>query len=97
MDFSSGDIISIFIFLFGLIASYVKFREKMIEIEKTTDKEISLLKQEMVSLTKTNSDREIKFEKVLEKLEIAIEELNKSQMELSKAIILLQSEIKNKN
>lgn len=69
----------------------------MIEIEKTTDKEISLLKQEMVSLTKTNSDREIKFEKVLEKLEIAIEELNKSQMELSKAIILLQSEIKNKN
>lgn len=69
----------------------------MIEIEKTTDKEISLLKQEMVSLSKTNSDREIKFEKVLEKLEVAIEELNKSQMELSKAIILLQSEIKNKN
>lgn len=96
MDFSSGDIITIIIFIVGLLASYVKFREGLIAFSKDTDKEIALIKQEITIVRDNHSEKDMKFEKVLEKLEEAIEKLNVSQLELSKAIIMLQAEIKNK-
>ena len=96
MDFSSGDIVTIISFIVGLLASYVKFREGLIAFSKDTDKEIALIKQEITIVRDNHSEKDMKFEKVLEKLEEAIEKLNVSQLELSKAIIMLQAEIKNK-
>lgn len=96
MEFSIGDLITIIIFVVGLIGGYIKLRESIINSNKDTEREIALMKQDMTTLKNNNNEKDIKFEKVLEKLEQAIEELNKSQLELSKAIILLQAEIKNK-
>lgn len=96
MEFSIGDLITIIIFVVGLIGGYIKLRESIINSHKDTEREIALMKQDMTTLKNNNNEKDIKFEKVLEKLEQAIEELNKSQLELSKAIILLQAEIKNK-
>ena len=91
-----SDLITIIIFLVGIIASYIKFREGLVTFSKDTEKEIALIKQEISSLRTNNNEKELKMDRVLEKLEVAIEELSKSQIELSKAIILLQAEIKNK-
>lgn len=97
MQFSTGDIISIVIFLIGFIGTYINQRISNISIQKDFEKDQALMKQEISALKTTSAEKDIKFEKVLEKLEMAIEKLNDTQIELSKSIYELRTEIKNKD
>jgi predicted nucleic acid-binding Zn-ribbon protein len=84
------DIITIITFLGGLASLYIKINNDMINMKKDQEKETALLKKEIESINQ-NTD---KFEKVLDKLEFAIEKLNDSQVSLSQAIFELRTEIR---
>lgn len=107
MEFTTGDIIQVVIAVSAIIGLYIKMKIDMINIRKDSENSINLLHQKTESsLIMVKKDIEIlahsaiekdkKIEKVLEKLEIALEKLNDNQVELSKAIIELKVEMSSK-
>ena len=106
MDFSVGDVITIITIVGGLIGLYIKMKLDLANTIKDIDKykdvmdlKIDNLKtnidKDLDIINKNSAERDVKFEKVLDKLEGSIEKLNECQMELTKAIIELRVEIKS--
>lgn len=106
MDFSFGDIMTIITIVGGLIGLYIKMKLDLQNTIKDIDKykdvmdlKINNLKtnieKDLDIINKNSAERDVKFEKVLDKLEGSIEKLNECQMELTKAIIELRVEIKS--
>lgn len=106
MDFSFGDVITIITIIGGLIGLYIKMKIDLTNVIKDVDKykdvmdlKIDNLKsnidKDLDIINKNSAERDVKFEKVLDKLEGSIEKLNECQMELTKAIIELRVEIKS--
>ena len=103
MEFTTGDIIQIVIAVFAIVGLYVKMRVDMVSFRKDseilyqkTESSLNMVKKDIENLTHSAIEKDKKIEKVLEKLEIALEKLNDNQVELSKAIIELKVEIGSK-
>jgi acyl-CoA hydrolase len=103
MEFTTGDIIQIVIAVFVIVGLYVKMRVDMVSFRKDseilyqkTESSLNMVKKDIENLTHSAIEKDKKIEKVLEKLEIALEKLNDNQVELSKAIIELKVEIGSK-
>jgi hypothetical protein len=103
MEFTTGDIIQIVIAVFVIVGLYVKMRVDMVSFRKDseilyqkTESSLNMVKKDIENLTHSAIEKDKKIEKVLEKLEIALEKLNDNQVELSKAIIELKVEISSK-
>ena len=107
MEFTPGDIIQVVIAVSAIIGLYIKMKIDMINIRKDSENSINLLhqktesslimvKKDIESLAHSAIEKDKKIEKVLEKLEIALEKLNDNQVELSKAIIELKVEMSSK-
>jgi len=106
MDFSVGDVITVITIVGGLIGLYIKMKLDLANTIKDIDKykdvmdlKIDNLKtnidKDLDIINKNSAERDVKFEKVLDKLEGSIEKLNECQIELTKAIIELRVEIKS--
>lgn len=94
MEFSTGDIISILIFLSGIIGIFIKMKIDQAKMEAKIEMNNILLNKDIEMIKNDYNERDIRFEKILGKLENAIEDLNKSQKELAIAIVELKSELK---
>jgi len=94
MDFSTGDIISIIIFISGIIGIFVKMKIDQTKMEAKMEMNNLLVQKDIDMIKSDYNERDVRFEKILSKLENAIEDLNKSQKELAIAIVELKSELK---
>lgn len=94
MEFSIGDIISIVIFLSGIIGIFIKMKIDQAKMEAKIEMNNILLNKDIEMIKNDYNERDVRFEKILGKLENAIEDLNKSQKELAIAIVELKSELK---
>ena len=90
MELTTPDILIIIGYVFTAIGLYIKLKTDMKEQEKHS----ALLELEIKQIKENNILKDSNFEKVLDKLEGSIEKLNECQMELTKAIIELRTEIK---
>lgn len=94
MDFSTGDIISIIIFISSIIGIFVKMKIDQTKMEAKMEMNNLLVQKDIDMIKSDYNERDLRFEKILSKLENAIEDLNKSQKELAIAIVELKSELK---
>lgn len=94
MDFSTGDIISIIIFISSIIGIFVKMKIDQTKMEAKMEMNNLLVQKDIDMIKSDYNERDVRFEKILSKLENAIEDLNKSQKELAIAIVELKSELK---
>lgn len=94
MDFSTGDIISIIIFISSIIGIFVKMKIDQTKMEGKMEMNNLLVQKDIDMIKSDYNERDVRFEKILSKLENAIEDLNKSQKELAIAIVELKSELK---
>ena len=94
MDFSTGDIISIIIFISSIIRIFVKMKIDQTKMEGKMEMNNLLVQKDIDMIKSDYNERDVRFEKILSKLENAIEDLNKSQKELAIAIVELKSELK---
>ena len=94
MDFSTGDIISIIVFISSIIGIFVKMKIDQTKMEAKMEMNNLLVQKDIDMIKSDYNERDVRFEKILSKLENAIEDLNKSQKELAIAIVELKSELK---